>query len=84
MGHNLEHLVPVLKNARDAPTGPILIHCVTQKGKGYAPAEAAADKYHGVAKFDVVTGAQDKGIPNAPSYTKVFSDYLDEGSTQRR
>jgi len=75
-GHNLEHLVPVLKNARDAPTGPILIHCVTQKGKGYAPAEAAADKYHGVAKFDVVTGAQDKGIPNAPSYTKVFSDYL--------
>ncbi len=75
-GHNMEHLIPVLKNARDSGTGPILIHCVTQKGKGYAPAEAAADKYHGVAKFDVVTGTQDKGIPNAPSYTKVFAEAL--------
>ncbi len=75
-GHNLEHLIPVLKNARDAGSGPILIHCVTQKGKGYAPAEAAADKYHGVAKFDVVTGAQAKAIPNAPSYTKVFANSL--------
>ncbi len=75
-GHNLEHLIPVLKNARDSQNGPILIHCVTQKGKGYAPAEAAADKYHGVAKFDVVTGAQSKAIPNAPSYTKVFSNSL--------
>ncbi len=75
-GHNLEHLIPVLKNARDAENGPILIHCVTQKGKGYAPAEAAADKYHGVSKFDVVTGAQAKAIPNAPSYTKVFANSL--------
>ncbi len=77
-GHNLEHLIPVLKNARDANNGPILIHCVTQKGKGYAPAEAAADKYHGVSKFDVITGAQAKAIPNAPSYTKVFANSLIE------
>ncbi|MEH6477315.1 MAG: 1-deoxy-D-xylulose-5-phosphate synthase [Sneathiella sp.] len=75
-GHNLDHLIPVLKNARDAANGPILIHCVTQKGKGYAPAEAAADKYHGVSKFDVITGAQTKAIPNAPSYTKVFANSL--------
>jgi len=75
-GHNLDHLIPVLKNSRDAANGPILIHCVTQKGKGYAPAEAAADKYHGVSKFDVVTGAQTKAIPNAPSYTKVFANSL--------
>nr|WP_234397731.1 1-deoxy-D-xylulose-5-phosphate synthase N-terminal domain-containing protein [Sneathiella glossodoripedis] len=75
-GHNLEHLIPVLKNARDARNGPILIHCVTQKGKGYPPAEAAADKYHGVAKFDVITGAQAKATPNAPSYTKVFAQSL--------
>ena len=77
-GHNLEHLIPVLVNARDSKNGPILIHCVTQKGKGYAPAEAAADKYHGVSKFDVVTGAQAKAIPNAPSYTKVFAQSLIE------
>jgi len=75
-GHNLEHLIPILKNARDAENGPILIHCVTQKGKGYAPAEAAADKYHGVSKFDVITGAQAKATPNAPSYTKVFAESL--------
>jgi 1-deoxy-D-xylulose-5-phosphate synthase len=75
-GHNLEHLIPILKNARDSQNGPILIHCVTQKGKGYGPAEAAADKYHGVAKFDVVTGTQTKAIPNAPSYTKVFAQSL--------
>lgn len=75
-GHNLEHLIPILKNARDAENGPILIHCVTQKGKGYGPAEEAADKYHGVAKFDVVTGAQAKAIPNAPTYTKVFANSL--------
>ena len=55
-GHNLDHLIPVLENVRDAAEGPCLIHVVTQKGKGYAPAEAAADKYHGVQKFDVVTG----------------------------
>ncbi len=77
-GHNLEHLIPILKNARDSENGPILIHCVTQKGKGYAPAEAAADKYHGVSKFDVITGAQAKATPNAPSYTKVFAQSLIE------
>ncbi|MEX1035388.1 MAG: 1-deoxy-D-xylulose-5-phosphate synthase [Sneathiella sp.] len=75
-GHNLEHLIPVLKNARESKYGPILIHCVTQKGKGYPPAEAAADKYHGVSKFDVITGAQAKATPNAPSYTKVFAQSL--------
>ena len=76
-GHNLEHLLPVLRNVRDAEGGgPILVHCVTQKGKGYAPAEGAADKYHGVAKFDVVTGQQAKPTPAAPSYTSVFAKGL--------
>jgi 1-deoxy-D-xylulose-5-phosphate synthase len=75
-GHNLDHLLPVLKNVRDAETGPILLHVVTQKGKGYAPAEASADKYHGVVTFDVVTGAQAKAKANAPSYTKVFGESL--------
>jgi len=75
-GHNLDHLLPVLKNVRDAKDGPILIHVVTQKGKGYAPAEAAADKYHGVSKFDVITGAQQKAKANAPAYTKVFAGSL--------
>ncbi|NBB82568.1 MAG: 1-deoxy-D-xylulose-5-phosphate synthase [Alphaproteobacteria bacterium] len=75
-GHNLEHLLPVLENVRDAKEGPILVHVVTQKGKGYEPAENAADKYHGVAKFDVVTGAQAKPKPNAPQYTKVFAEQL--------
>ncbi|WP_414471822.1 1-deoxy-D-xylulose-5-phosphate synthase [Microvirga sp. M2] len=75
-GHNLDHLLPILKNVRDAETGPILVHVVTQKGKGYAPAEAAADKYHGVATFDVVTGAQTKAKANAPAYTKVFGESL--------
>ena len=75
-GHNLDHLLPVLKNVRDAETGPILVHVVTQKGKGYAPAEASADKYHGVNKFDVVTGAQAKPKANAPAYTKVFGESL--------
>jgi 1-deoxy-D-xylulose-5-phosphate synthase len=75
-GHNLDHLLPVLKNVRDAKTGPILVHVVTQKGKGYAPAEASADKYHGVVKFDVVTGAQVKAKSNAPSYTRVFAEGL--------
>ncbi len=75
-GHNLEHLLPVLRNVRDATEGPILVHVVTQKGKGYPPAEASADKYHGVARFDVVTGAQSKPKPNAPSYTKVFAQSL--------
>lgn len=75
-GHNLDHLLPVLKNVRDAENGPILIHVVTQKGKGYAPAEASADKYHGVSKFNVITGAQAKTPSNAPSYTSVFADSL--------
>ncbi|MGD1877439.1 MAG: 1-deoxy-D-xylulose-5-phosphate synthase [Kiloniellaceae bacterium] len=73
-GHNLDHLLPVLKNVRDSEyEGPVLIHCVTQKGKGYEPAEAAADKYHGVAKFDVVTGKQAKSTPKAPTYQNVFA-----------
>src|SRR2546423_1732370 len=75
-GHNLEHLVPVLRNVRDAENGPILVHVVTQKGKGYAPAEASSDKYHGVVKFDVATGKQAKAQVNAPSYTKVFGESL--------
>ncbi|MFT4184512.1 MAG: 1-deoxy-D-xylulose-5-phosphate synthase [Rhizobium sp.] len=75
-GHSFEHLLPVLRNVRDNAQGPVLIHVVTQKGKGYAPAEAAADKYHGVNKFDVITGAQAKVKPNAPSYTSVFADAL--------
>ncbi|WP_343313740.1 1-deoxy-D-xylulose-5-phosphate synthase [Brucella sp. BE17] len=77
-GHNLDHLLPVLKNVRDAGNGPVLIHVVTQKGKGYAPAEAAADKYHGVNKFDVITGKQAKPPANAPSYTKIFGTSLVE------
>ncbi|MCB1882531.1 MAG: 1-deoxy-D-xylulose-5-phosphate synthase [Geminicoccaceae bacterium] len=76
-GHNFDHLLPVLQNVRDeAKRGPVLIHVVTQKGKGYPPAEAAADKYHGVSKFDVVTGAQVKAASNAPSYTNVFAEAL--------
>ena len=75
-GHNFEHLLPVLQNVRDAKEGPILVHVVTQKGKGYAPAEASSDKYHGVVKFDVATGAQAKAKANAPSYTKVFGESL--------
>jgi len=76
-GHNLDHLLPVLKNVRDAKRkGPILVHCVTQKGKGYPPAEVSADKYHGVVKFDVATGAQVKSNAKAPSYTKVFAEAL--------
>jgi 1-deoxy-D-xylulose-5-phosphate synthase len=76
-GHNLDHLIPLLENARnDANSGPILIHVVTQKGKGYAPAEASADKYHGVVKFNVLTGEQNKSVAKAPSYTKVFAEAL--------
>ncbi|WP_162419751.1 1-deoxy-D-xylulose-5-phosphate synthase [Microvirga brassicacearum] len=75
-GHNLDHLLPILKNVRDSGTGPILVHVVTKKGKGYAPAEEAPDKYHGVVSFDVVTGAQAKAKANAPSYTKVFGESL--------
>ncbi len=75
-GHNLDHLLPVLRNVRDAEIGPILVHVVTQKGKGYAPAENSADKYHGVVKFDVATGAQAKSKGGAPQYTKVFGQSL--------
>ncbi|MEO1609445.1 MAG: 1-deoxy-D-xylulose-5-phosphate synthase [Pseudomonadota bacterium] len=75
-GHNLDQLVPILRNVRDAHQGPILVHVVTQKGKGYHPAENSEDKYHGVSKFDVVTGNQFKPAANAPSYTKVFAESL--------
>ncbi|MFD1304186.1 1-deoxy-D-xylulose-5-phosphate synthase, partial [Methylobacterium marchantiae] len=75
-GHNLDHLLPILKNVRDSDQGPILLHVVTQKGKGYAPAEASADRYHGVVKFDVISGVQAKAKPNAPAYTRVFGESL--------
>jgi 1-deoxy-D-xylulose-5-phosphate synthase len=75
-GHNFDHLLPVLQNVRDAKEGPILVHVVTKKGKGYAPAEASSDKYHGVVKFDIATGKQAKAKANAPSYTKVFGESL--------
>ena len=85
-GHNLDHLLPVLKNVRDSTEkGPVLVHVVTQKGHGYAPAEAAADKYHGVVKFDVATGAQAKGKAGAPSYTAVYAKALiDQASRDDR
>ncbi|MEA2951647.1 MAG: 1-deoxy-D-xylulose-5-phosphate synthase [Alphaproteobacteria bacterium] len=75
-GHNLDHLLPILRNVRDTETGPILLHVVTQKGKGYPPAETSADKYHGVVKFDVATGAQTKSKSRAPIYTNVFAESL--------
>lgn len=76
-GHNIEHLIPILNNVKDDETpGPVLIHAVTQKGKGYQPAETSSDKYHGVAKFNVVTGEQKKGEAKAPSYTSVFANAL--------
>ena len=75
-GHDLDALIPVLENVKKMKNGPVLIHVVTQKGKGYAPAENSADKYHGVSKFNVVTGEQSKSIPNAPSYTNVFGSQL--------
>src|ERR1700744_865482 len=76
-GHNLDHLLPVLRNVREAEeTGPILVHCITQKGKGYAKAEASADKLHSVSKFNVITGEQAKAPPGPPGYTKVFADAL--------
>ena len=77
-GHDFDHLLPVLRNVRDVHNGPVLIHCVTQKGKGYEPAENSPDKYHGVTRFNVVTGAQDKGKAGPPSYTKVFGESLVE------
>jgi 1-deoxy-D-xylulose-5-phosphate synthase len=81
-GHNLDHLLPVLRNVRDAGTGPILVHVVTQKGKGYAPAEATPDKYHAVVRFDPVTGLQAKAPANAPSYTNVFANALIKAARQ--
>jgi len=81
-GHNLDHLLPVLENVRDAQDGPILVHVVTKKGKGYAPAEDSADKYHGVSKFNVITGAQAKAPSNAPSYTSVFDSSLIQEAEQ--
>jgi 1-deoxy-D-xylulose-5-phosphate synthase len=77
-GHNLDHLLPILKNVRDVQNGPVLVHVVTKKGKGYPPAEAADDKYHGVSAFDVITGAQAKPKTNAPAYTRVFANALVE------
>ena len=77
-GHNFDHLLPVLRNVRDTENGPILIHVVTQKGKGYEPAETSADKFHGVSRFNVVTGTQEASSGGAPSYTKVFADALIE------
>jgi 1-deoxy-D-xylulose-5-phosphate synthase len=75
-GHNLDHLIPILRNVRDMKDGPVLVHVITQKGKGYAPAEAAPDYYHGVNRFDVETGVQVKPTANAPSYTKIFANSL--------
>lgn len=75
-GHDMDQLLPVLRATRARATGPVLIHCVTRKGKGYAPAENSADKYHGVSKFDVPTGEMAKAKPNAPSYTEVFGKTL--------
>ena len=75
-GHNLDHLIPVLENVRDSDQGPVLVHVVTQKGKGYAPAENSADKYHGVAKFDVITGEQKKSAGGPPAYQNVFGETL--------
>jgi 1-deoxy-D-xylulose-5-phosphate synthase len=75
-GHNLDHLIPVLENVRDRMKGPVLVHVVTKKGKGYAPAEASADKYHAVSKFTVLTGEQKKTVAKAPTYQKVFAESL--------
>src|SRR5882724_409956 len=75
-GHNLDHLIPILENVRDTMRGPVLVHVVTKKGHGYAPAEAAADKYHAVSKFTVLTGEQSKSSPKAPTYQKVFGESL--------
>ncbi|MSO91363.1 MAG: 1-deoxy-D-xylulose-5-phosphate synthase [Acetobacteraceae bacterium] len=82
-GHNLDHLLPVLRNVREADErGPILLHVITRKGKGYPPAEESADKYHGVGKFNVITGELAKSAPGPPSYTKVFSDALISEATR--
>jgi 1-deoxy-D-xylulose-5-phosphate synthase len=81
-GHNFDHLLPVLRNVRDARNGPILVHVVTKKGKGYPPAEASSDKFHAVAKFDVATGEQSKAKAKAPSFTRVFAESLIKEATK--
>ena len=81
-GHDMDQLLSVLRAARIRATGPVLIHCCTVKGKGYAPAEAASDAYHGVSKFDPATGVQAKSKPNAPSYTAVFGNALSDEATR--
>ena len=83
-GHNLDQIIPVLENIRDGDRrqGPFLVHVLTEKGKGYAPAETSADKYHGVAKFNVSTGTQAKEKPNAPTYTQVFAQSLIRAAEQ--
>ena len=81
-GHNFNHLLPILKNIKSHNDGPILVHVVTKKGKGYSPAENSADKYHGVSKFDVDTGLQEKKTSNIPNYTKIFSDQLIHEASQ--
>ncbi len=81
-GHDMTQLLPVLRAARARATGPVLIHVCTVKGKGYAPAESSADKYHGVSKFDVASGAQAKSAPNAPAYTKVFGQALTDAAAR--
>src|SRR4030095_831457 len=82
-GHDVRALVEVLENVRDVEVGPLLVHVVTQKGKGYGPAENSADKYHGVVKFDVVSGKQDKGTGGGPpAYTAVFADALTVEATR--
>jgi 1-deoxy-D-xylulose-5-phosphate synthase len=82
-GHNLDHLIPILENVRDMQNGPVLVHVVTKKGKGYEPAEKSADKYHGVSKFNVLTGEQKKGAAGAPpSYTRVFAEALVSEATR--
>jgi 1-deoxy-D-xylulose-5-phosphate synthase len=84
-GHDMGQLLPVLRAARARASGPMLIHVLTKKGKGYAPAETSADKYHGVAKFNVASGEQAKGKSNAPAYTKVFGETLtDEAARDPR
>lgn len=81
-GHNLDHLLPILRNVRDTEKGPILLHVVTQKGKGYQPAENSADKYHGVGRFNIITGEKEKAKANAPSYTSTFAHSLIKEATK--
>ncbi len=81
-GHNLDHLLPILRNVRDTDKGPILVHVVTQKGKGYKPAESSSDKYHGVGRFNIVTGEKEKAKANAPSYTATFAKSLVQEAEQ--